>query len=160
VPTLCKCHKSPLTCKQVVLQRKKGSEGSFEIRKLSVPLNNLSHWDLAAFAHPRNPKFDDKKLLPRTRCSYLALDFEAVADKDNFTKSFRVAMILRDRADGLSRDALRMARHLEVGDSSNLEYLQKLRKQEASTMTTVGPIAKNNRLSSQPSSHPVIYFNN
>jgi hypothetical protein len=109
---------------------------------MSVPANDLSKSNLAAFGQPMDPKFDDKKLFTRMRCSYLALDFKTVEDRANFTRSFKSATRLRDYSEHIFRKALNKVRgNDEERESSRFKNSPTFQSQKASTMATVGSVS-------------------
>jgi hypothetical protein len=65
---------------------------------MSVKKENLSAWNLTIFAQPRHPMFENRKVVQQLNCNFLNLDFNTVAEKDQFAKKFKMALNLRDDA--------------------------------------------------------------
>ncbi|KAG9233202.1 hypothetical protein BJ875DRAFT_53768 [Amylocarpus encephaloides] len=101
VPTACDCNKNSKICRRIVIERRKikGSEMPFVVRKMSVLKQDLSAWNLSIFAHPRHPNFDNRKFVQPVDCKFLNLDFDTVADREDFGRKFKKALDLRDAAE-------------------------------------------------------------
>jgi hypothetical protein len=98
IPTACDCNKNSKTCRRIVIEKRKpkGSDTPFQVRRMT---QNLSAWNLSVFAYPRHPHFDDRKIVQSFDCKFLNLDFDSVADREEFTRKFNKAIELRDAAE-------------------------------------------------------------
>jgi hypothetical protein len=140
VKTACQCGKNP-ACQISVIEKRKGksSELPFSVRKLAVKTEKLSDWNLSLFSHPRHPMFNNEKVLPRLKCTYLHLNFNSVDDRQEFGRKFNNALKKRDDAQNNIESITERTRYLgeKNGDLSRGKKVKKGRQPSISSITTV-----------------------
>lgn len=97
VETACDCKKHPESCRQIFIEN--NTRSTFDIRRLSVQEASINDWNLSIFGHHRHPSFDNKDITQRIQCRFLILDFQTVEERQEFGRSLRIALAIRDKAE-------------------------------------------------------------
>ena len=80
--------------KRTVIEWHAPKRKDFTVRKLSVEKFQLEKWNLAAFALPRHPLYNDKSIIKKVSCKYIALDFTSITERDRFNRHLKFAQHL------------------------------------------------------------------
>ncbi|OCL09411.1 hypothetical protein AOQ84DRAFT_22704 [Glonium stellatum] len=124
---------------------------NFVVRKLSVDKCQLGKWDLAAFALPRHPHYNDKLIIKKVMCKYIALDFNSVSERDRFNRHLKFAQHLWDKQVKNLEAATRAAKILSykpsITASSDSRFASPSR---ASTFTPCSPTRSSTLVSPSP----------
>ena len=80
--------------KRTVIEWHAPGRKNFTVRKLSAGKCQLGKWNLAAFALPRHPLYNDKIVIKKVSCKYIALDFKSISERDRFNHHLKFAQHL------------------------------------------------------------------
>jgi hypothetical protein len=137
--------------KRTVIEWHAPRRKNFTIRKLSVEKCQLGKWNLAAFALPRHPLYNNKFIIKKASCRYIALDFKSITERDRFNRHLKFAQHLWGEQvknlEAATRAAKLYSYKPSITASSDSRFASPSR---SSTLTPYGPSRSPTLVSSSP----------